>query len=439
MASRHIRASAGWWGAFSLLLLTGIGLALGEALRVARTPPPPHLVSSTSELAVDDPEFERTLDLLTGTHVEGGNRVEPLLNGDGTYPRLWRDLRSASRTITTQMYYARPGRVADTLAAILCERARAGVRVLFLLDAFGAKMSDRWLTQLRACGVEASLLRPLKWYTLHSATDRSHVRVVVVDGRVAYTGGFGLADYWLGAGHDIDQWRETNVRFEGPAVAGLQAAFAAAWAEATGELIVGEPFFAATLRAPIEDASTTVRASVLFTAPTAGNTAAERFLALAIRSARKRLYITNSYFVPNRAYRGLLEGAAARGVDVRVLTAGPRTDVKTPRLAGRYRYDELVASGIRIYEYQPVMVHAKAIVVDDYWTTIGSMNFDNRSLGHNDESNLVILDRGIGAAMDSVFADDLRYSLEMTPAQLAKRSWWDRCLERGAVMLARML
>lgn len=387
--------------------------------------------------AVADPQFDRLLELYAGTHIDPGNRVEQLLNGDGTYPLLWRDLRAARRTITIQMYYAKPGRVSDTLASVLAERARAGVRVLLLLDAFGAEAMRRsWPARLSESGVRVALLRPLRWYTIHNATDRSHVRAVVIDGRVGYTGGFGLADYWLGDGHHADQWRESNVRFEGPAVMGLQAAFAAAWMEATGDLIAGADFFPTNDPALSRGVS---RAGLLFTTPTVGSTQAERFLTLVIRSARTRLYITNSYFVPSSAFRRLLEQAADRGVDVRVLTVSGNTDVKTPWLAGRFRYGELLQHGIRIYEYQPTMMHAKTMVVDDAWATIGSMNFDSHSLAFNNESNLVVLDPRFGAQMDSVFADDLRFATEMTPSRIALRPWWERLAERGASMLSRLL
>jgi cardiolipin synthase len=196
-----------------------LSLALGEVLRAVHKRPMLSVHGTIEEPGPTDARFERTLELLTGTHIDPGNRVEPLLNGNGTYPLLWRDLASARTTITMQMYYAKPGVIADTLAAILCARARDGVRVLLLLDAFGAEAMPRsWLKDLGRCGVEAARLRKLQWHTIHSAGNRSHVRVVVVDGRIGYTGGFGLADHWLGDGRHPGQWRETNVRFEGPAV-----------------------------------------------------------------------------------------------------------------------------------------------------------------------------------------------------------------------------
>jgi len=415
-----------------------VALALIGVLSVTRGTPVGSVVtlSDSGPPAVTDSLFDRTFELFTGTHVYPGNVVVQALNGDGTYPQLWADLRSAQRTITVQMYYSLPGKVADTLAAILKERAHARVRVLLLLDAFGSQHISRdWIRSLRDAGVEVAKLRRVRWFTIHDVSDRSHVRVVVVDGRIGWTGGFGLADYWLGDGHHPDQWRESNVRFAGPAVMELQAAFAAAWAEATGELLTGSLFFPSSGFQPVGP----TRAGLLYTAPTTGSTPAERFLALSISAARKRLYITNSYFVPDDDFRRLLERAARRGVDVRVLTTSANTDVKTTWYAGRHRYEELLSGGVRIFEYQPTMIHSKTIVVDGLWGSIGSMNFDNRSMAFNDESNLVVLDSTFGAQMDSVFLDDLRYSKEIKLDEFRRRSVWSKMLEAGAALLSRLL
>jgi cardiolipin synthase A/B len=385
---------------------------------------------------VSDPLFPRSIELFTGTHIEPGNRVEILLNGEGTYPKLWSDISSAKRTITVQMYYSQPGAVADTLAKHLSERARAGVRVLLLLDAFGSQpLKKEWIAGLRKSRVEVAWLRPLRWYSLHKATQRSHVRVVVVDGRVGYTGGFGLADYWLGDGHHDDQWRETNVRFNGPTVAALQAAFASGWAEATGELLTGDLFFPAVSF----DDEGNVSAGLMHSLPTIGSTPAERFLALTIAGARKTLYISNSYFVPNSDFVNLLINAAHKGVDVRVLTVSDKTDVKTTWYAGRALYEGLLKGGVKIYEYKPTMMHAKTIVVDGLWSAIGSMNFDNRSIAFNNESQIVALDAKVGQQMDSIFLDDLKYSDDIKLETFKQRPWTGKVLEWGAQQLRRIL
>lgn len=385
---------------------------------------------------VKDPLFPRTIELFTGTHIEPGNNVQVLLNGDGTYPFLWKDIASAKRTVTVELYYSQPGAVADSIAKYLEERARAHVRVLVLLDAFGSQpLKPEWIAGLKRAGVEFAWLRPLRWYSLHKATQRSHVRAIVVDGRVGYTGGFGLADYWLGDGHHDGQWRETNARFQGPSVAALQAAFASAWAEGTGELITGDMFFPA---AAFADGGN-VNAGLMHSIPSIGSTSAERFLALSVAGARKTLYITNSYFVPNDDFSNLLIKAAHHGVDVRVLTVSSKTDVKTTWYAGRALYEKLLSEGVRIYEYQPTMMHAKTIVVDGLFSAIGSMNFDNRSLAFNNESQLVSLDSGVGQRMDSVFMDDIKYSEEMKLDTFRKRPWTGKVLEWGAQKLRRLL
>jgi cardiolipin synthase len=371
--------------------------------------------------------------MLTGAWLTSGNRVDIALNGDGTYPRLWEDLRSAERSITLQVYYGGLGRMARELGQILRDRAAAGVRVRVLYDAFGTSgIPSAQLDVLRAAGVLLEPIRPIRLSTLHLAQHRSHVRGIVIDDRIAWTGGFGIDDKWFGDGRTNGSWRETNVRFEGPAVQQQQAAFTAAWSEATGILATGRPTLG-----PVENGARL--AGLLYTAPTMGSTAAERFLAVSIAGARKTLYITNSYFAPGRSFIDLLTAAARRGVDVRILTAGPRTDVKIVRWAGRASYDTLLTAGVRIYEWEPTTLHAKTFVVDGEWATIGSMNFDNRSLALNDEATLMVLDRTIGQQMDQVFLADLRSSEEITLAGFRQRSWLERIAERASSLIGRLL
>jgi len=425
--------------AITIGIIIGAVLALIGLLTVTRGTPLRQVVYGTrgTTPVVTDSSFRDLMALFSGVHLETGNQVEQLLNGDGTYPRIWADLRAAQRSITVQMYFSKPGAVADTMAAILSQRARAGVRVLLLLDAFGSQtLKKSWVQGLRRDGVEVAVLRKLKWYSIHNAADRSHVRVIVTDGRIGYTGGFGLADYWLGDGRSKDHWRESNVRFEGPAVMELQAAFAAAWVEATGELLVDERFFP---RESFHRRVGPTTAGLLFTSTTTGSTAAERFLALTIAGAGRTLYVTNSYFVPDDDFRDLLIAAVRRGVDVRILTVSKESDVMTTWYAGRARYETLLGAGVRIYEYQPTMIHAKTIVADGIWSTIGSMNFDNRSLAFNNESNLVAWDAHFGAVLDSTFMADLPYAREIRLAEFKKRSMTDRLIELGSSVLSRLL
>jgi cardiolipin synthase len=386
--------------------------------------------------AVSDSTFLRSIELLTKTDLTRGHTVQPLFNGNGTYPRLWQDLRSAQRSIVLQLYYCKPGALADSLKHILIDRARAGVRTLLLFDAFGAQdISDEYKDSLRSVGVRVAEFRPLKWYALHKAQHRSHIRVVVIDGNVGYTGGFGLADMWQGNGHKKEEWRETNVRFTGPSVRQLLAAFSAAWAEATGELLTGR--WALDIATPGDTTGSV--AGLLHAEPAVGSTVAERFVALTVTGARKTLFITNAYFVPDDDFRRMLRAAARRGVDVRVLTAGKNTDVKIVRLAARRRYAELLQDGVRIYEYRPTMIHSKTLVADGIWSTIGTMNIDNRSLALNDESNLLVYDRAVAAILERQFFDDLRYSDEIRLPTFTRRSLFTKVLERVASGAAKVL
>ena len=384
-------------------------------------------------VGVTEPDFAATVALLAGGVILPGNRVELALNGDGTYERMWADLRSATESITVQMYYAEPGRVADQLSKILVERALSGIAVFVLYDAFGAGGLKRaYLKALRDAGVRVVAFRPLRFRNLRVVQNRSHIRGVVIDRRVGWTGGFGVDDKWLGDGHTDLAWRDTNIRFEGPAVSQLLAAFAAAWAEATGELFSGR--IAVTYEEDGVEA-----AGLLATAPTLGSTAAERFLALSIAGAQEKLYITNAYFAPDRSFVALLVAAADRGVDVRVLVGGPRTDVRVARRAAHSRYDRLLVAGVRVFEYQPSTLHAKTFVVDGYWTAVGTMNFDNRSLALNDECTLMVLDKSFGSEMEEMFLADLARSEEISLEVFRKRPQIARVAEWGANLITSLL
>ena len=394
--------------------------------------------------ALDAPTFTSAFTLVTGTPLTAPNRVEVLSNGDEIYARLWGDLRSARRSITVQMYYAGPGAVSDSVVRILGERARAGVAVFFLYDAFGAEtFPAQLLDTLRVAGVRVAAFRPIRWYALDRANHRSHIRGIVIDATVGYTGGFGFDDKWLGGGRRPREWRETNARFEGPATAQLQTTFVAQWAEATGELHGGALMLGED--APREPSTGTAgtavgaTAALLYSPSLTGSTVAERLFAISIASARHRLYITNSYFVPHADFVALLVDAARRGVDVRVLTNGARSDVSTTWLAGRSRYETLLSAGVRIYEYEPTTLHAKTFVADGLWTAISTMNFDNRSLAYNDEVALTVRDAIVGATMDSLFLADLQYAEEIRLAAFRRRSWWMHLRERAASVLADLL
>ena len=425
------------------LVLAGIALgalALIGVLDAVRDTPVKHVrapaapAAQDSPPAVGEPLFRDTIELLSHTSLAPGHAIEVFASGDETYPRLWQDLRDARQSITMQMYYCKGGRMADTLSEILVDRARAGVRVLFLYDAFGSSLKKEYMATLQAAGVTTAPFRPLTLPTIHKLKHRAHIRVVVVDGVVGYTGGFGIHDKWFGNGRQKDEWRDTNVRFTGPAVRQLQATFASCWAEATGDLLTGALLYPEP--PPSVDG---VIAGVLHASPSVGSTEAERLFALSIAGARRTLYITNSYFVPDGDLRAMLMEAARRGVDTRILTTGSETDIKSTLYAGRARYVELLEAGVRIYEYVPTMMHAKTMVVDGAWATVGSMNADNRSLSFNEESNLLVLDEGIAARLGDVFMEDLRHSREIDLAEFRRRPWRQRLVEEAAHAMWRVL
>ena len=387
---------------------------------------------------IAEPAFREHMELLTHVDLDPGHEIELFINGDETYPRLWGDLRSAKKSITMQLYYCNKGRMADTLLEILVERARAGVDIYFLHDAFGTSLSDEYFETLRAAGVTTRPFRPISFQSLQKAQHRAHIRVIVIDGDVGYTGGFGIDDKWYGTGRSEGQWRDTNVRFTGPAVRQLQATFIVCWAEASGNLLTGEKLLPAASR-PVSDTGDSVAAGLLHASPTVGSTSAERFFALSAAGARKRFYLSNSYFVPDRAFRRFLRDAAKRGVDVRVLTVSEKSDVKSTWYAGRARYEELLRGGVRIFEYQPSMMHAKTLVVDGMWSSVGSMNADNRSMSFNEESNLMMLDPSIGKQMEKMFIDDLGYSEEILLDTFVKRGWRAKVAESACHLVRRVL
>ena len=426
-------------GLIILLVIVSL-LAVHALLGATRGTPVSRVVTRDDDAApaVGTPEFRAAFEAYTSTPLRPGHAIELLPNGE-VYDRLWRDIRSATEYVAVQMYYCKAGTVANDLREALVDRARAGVEVLLLLDAFGSSLDDDYIASLKAAGVETAKFRPIRPLSMHSAIHRAHVRAVVVDGRIGYTGGFGIDDKWLGDGYSNHAWRDTNVRFEGPAVAQLLALFGSCWAEATGDLIVGRGWWRPVdaIHAPGTDEDAV--AGLLHGAPAVGSTAAERFFALSIAAARERLWITNSYFVPDDDFRRLVRQAVARGVDVRILTAGEESDVRSTHLAARARYEELLEGGVRIFEYQPSMVHAKTMVVDGAWCTVGTMNTDNRSMAFNDESNLVAFDRRLGASLERMYEQDLSRSREFHLDEFRQRPWYVRPAEQFYHMLSRIL
>lgn len=374
-------------------------------------------------LAVDDPAFARTLEAHLDAPVVPGNRIDVLLNGDEMFPAQLAAIRSAHSTISYEQYYWEDGDVTTAFVDAFSERCRAGVAVHILLDGFGAlAMSSESLDRLREAGCAVAFFRPLRIPFSLSVNHRNHRRALVVDGRLGFTGGVGLSDKWKGNGRVRGRWRDTGVRLTGPAVRYLQGAFIDKWLEATGVLLGGDAYF------PRLERVGDVAAQVVASAPARGDFAAYSALLLAIAGARHAILITNPYFVPDSPMTRALLGAVARGVRVAVLLPGP-IDINVVRRVSRRALGPLLRAGVEVYEYEVGLLHAKTMVVDGLWSTVGTTNLDPRSLRLNSELNIVTYDATIAARLEHDFADDVRHSRRLDYARWRSRPLWQRLLE----------
>jgi cardiolipin synthase len=369
-------------------------------------------------LRLGEPSFFPTLEAYAGSPIVGGNAVEVLLNGEQIFPTVLTGIRAAQRTITYAQYYFEDGPVARDIAEALAERCRAGVGVSVLLDAFGSlHMPREYVERMRDAGCQVVWFRPLRRYLFRRYYHRNHRRILVVDGRIGFTGGAGVSRKWMGNGRTEHHWRDTDVRVEGPVVEYLQAAFAENWLEATGMVLGGEAYFPR----PAEPRGQ-VHAQVARSSPAGGSTAMYTTLLLALSSARQSVLITNPYFVLDDTMRGAVFRTVRRGVRVAVLVPAV-IDHNVVRQASRAQFGDLLRAGVEIYEYTPALLHAKTMVIDSVWATVGSTNLDNISFAVNDELNLIVYDRGIAGQLERIFDDDVRVSRRVT-----YEAWKDRGL-----------
>jgi cardiolipin synthase len=376
-----------------------------------------------SEIEVGSDDFLRAAEALTGAPISVGNRAELLVNGDRIFPAFLETIRSAERTVCVQTYVYWRGKIAAEVAEAIGEQARAGVECRVILDALGAAKMDRSLiARMREAGVEVILLRPPKPYAVRRLVNRTHRRILVADGRVGMTGGVGVAAEWEGDAQDPEHWRDTHVRVVGPVVRSLMGAFAENWLEGTGEVLAGEGYLPDL--EPIEDGG---RMQLVRSSAGVGDTNVEALYYLAIASAARRIELTAAYFVPRPAFVEALVKAAGRGVEVLVLVPGPHIDKGFVRVAGRAAYEELLAAGIAIHEYQPTMLHAKSLVIDGAWASVGTVNFDNRSFQLHDEVTLCVWGEEFASRLSQEFERDLSRSQRIDPER-----WSGRRLDRRA-------
>ena len=376
------------------------------------------------ELDVGDAGFLRAAEALTGAPISWGDEVELLINGDEIFPAYLETIAGAQRTLCLTTYVYWRGDIAHDVGRALCERARAGVEVNVIIDAVGGiKIERDLLARMEDSGVRVVRFRPPRAYAVRRLTHRTHRKLLIADGRVGMTGGVGIAEEWTGDAQDPDHWRDTHVRVHGPVVRGLFGAFAENWLEATGEVLAGEGYLPEIERTDGGGPMMLVRSGA-----GVGDSNVEALYYLAIAAARETLDLTAAYFVPRPAFIEALCDAAERGVRVRVLVPGPHIDKALVRVAGRAGYDELVDCGVQIHEYQPTMLHAKTMTVDGRWSSVGSVNFDNRSFQLHDEATLCVSSEAFAARLTERFERDLERADRIEPAR-----WHDRgALQRAS-------
>ena len=363
----------------------------------------------TRQYDTDDPQFRRSLGVLLGPPIVEGNKAEVLLNGDRIFPAMLEAIRSAQKSISFETYIYWEGTIGHEFTEALAERARAGVKVHVLLDWIGSmKIDDASLDAMRRAGVQVHRYHKPVWWKLARLNNRTHRKLLIVDGKVGFTGGVGIADKWRGNAQDKDHWRDTHFRVEGPVVGQMQAVFNDNWTKATGAILDGPLYFPALVT------QGDMPAQMFSSSPTGGGESMHLMYLLAITAARHTIHLSNSYFVPDELAIKALVAAAKRGVDVRIITPGPDIDSDIVRAASRERWGELLAAGIKMAEYQPTMYHVKALVVDSLLVSVGSTNFDNRSFILNDEANLNVLDRDFAKQQEAVFEDDWKHARPIT-------------------------
>ncbi|HEX7182218.1 MAG TPA: phospholipase D-like domain-containing protein [Thermoanaerobaculia bacterium] len=367
---------------------------------------------------------------LTGSPIVAGNQVEVLQNGEGFFPPLFRDIEAAKESIHLETYVWWKGDVCRRLADALAAKAAEGVEVRLLLDAVGSKKGeDELFEKIEKAGGKVERFHPFHIQDVGLINNRTHRKLAILDGRIAYVFGHGIAEEWTGHGQDEKHWRDTGVRVQGPVVNAIQGVFAENWVEQSAEVLVGDKYF------PRLPAVGAVRAHITASSPQGGVSRLEVLLKLAIASAQKELLIQNPYFIPDGEVVELMEGAVKRGVTIRVMLPGTVTDSSIVQHAGHRQFEELLQQGIHLYEHRKTLVHQKIVIVDGVWSLVGSSNFDDRSLDINDEASLGVVDPGVAEQLRAAFQRDLRDCTEVTLEAWRRRSAWHRFVDRFSYLV----
>jgi cardiolipin synthase len=393
------RAARATWKHLLALFLLAIVVAAFFILEPAEEEPSYGL---GHEFAIESPEFLATISGSANAPFTEGNRIEILSNGDQFYPAMLAAIEQAQRSITVEAYIYWAGEIGFRFAEAMAAKARSGIPVKILLDAIGSSsISHEIIELLKSGGCQVEWYRPVHWYTINRVNNRTHRKSLIIDGRIGFTGGAGIADHWSGNAEDPGHWRDTQIRIEGPAVMALQSGFARNWVETTSELISGESYYP-----PVQPAGSLAAQSII-SSPQTGSSAMRIMYYLSIISARESIFIANPYFIPDRQAIEILVAAKRRGVDVKIMVSGIHNDNSLARNNSTRLYGELLEAGIEIYEYNRTMLHHKYMVCDNVWATIGTSNFDNRSFALNDENNLCVLDRAFASQWAQIFFKDL--------------------------------
>ncbi len=373
---------------------------------------------------VESPQFRRELGVLLGPSLMSGNRVDALENGCEIFPAMLEAIRSAEETITFETYIYWSGETGREFTDALAERARDGVRVHVLLDWVGSmKMDADLLQRMRDAGVRVERFRPLRWYNLGKLNYRTHRKLLVVDGRVGFTGGVGIADQWQGDAQDAEHWRDLHFRVEGPVVWQFQAAFNDNWIKATGEVLTGRDYFPTLAEVGNLDAH------MFVASPSGGSESMHLMYLMSIAAARRSIDLQAAYFVPDALTRKALVNALGRGVQVRIMVPGVNIDAEVVRIASKADWGELLEAGAEIHEYQPTMLHNKLLVIDRYMVSVGSTNFDARSFRLNEEASMNVYDRNFAETMTRIFETDLAHTAAYDYATWQQRPWRERLFE----------
>ncbi|MBK7902684.1 MAG: cardiolipin synthase B [Proteobacteria bacterium] len=384
--------------------------------------------------AIDDAQFRRELGALLGPPIIDGNRVTNFENGIEIFPAMLQAVRAARHNVNFETYIYWSGDVGREFAEALSERARAGIEVHVLIDWVGSqRMEQGLLDKMTDAGVQVERYHPLHWYQLARMNNRTHRKLLVVDGEVGFTGGVGIADNWSGDATSPDHWRDSHYRLQGPAVAQMQAAFMDNWIKTTGTVLQGKEYF------PELPAVGDARAQVFTSSPSSGGDSMLLMYLLSITAAVHTIDLSAAYFVPDDLTRQSIRAALERGVRVRIIVPGGHIDTEVVRKASRAQWGELLAAGAEIHEFQPTMFHCKMLIVDQLMVSVGSTNFDNRSFRLNDEANLNVYDAKFAARATTVFEQDLKRARRITYEEWEARPWQERILEHASALLSSQL